>query len=222
MKKQKHYVGLLLAMILITACGAQEKTKSETVAVQKQESTTVQSSKEEATQAETVQTGAEAAEQTKAGQMGVEAAEQGQLSFSAVTLGGEQVDGSIFADYDLTVINIWATWCGWCVKEMPELEVLHGKLPDKVNLISICEDAETEPELAAQMLADNGVSFQSLVANDELREKVLNQIPGFPTTIFVDREGKLVGEPQIGVPQGGESTADAYLKLVEQHLELVQ
>ena len=36
----------------------------------------------------------------------------------------ETVTQDIFADYDLTMVNVWATWCGYCVEEMPELAKL--------------------------------------------------------------------------------------------------
>ncbi len=142
-------------------------------------------------------------------------------SFSAETLDGATVDQSVFADYDLTMVNVWATWCIWCVREMPELEALHQSLPENVNIISICTDADTEAELAKQTISENGVTFQTLIVNDQLSKCLLQSINAFPTTIFVDRDGNLVGAEQIGVP-AGDSAAEAYLALINERLALLK
>ena len=79
--------------------------------------------------------------------------EQG-YTFTTVDMEGNEVTEAIFADYDLTMVNIWATWCGYCIEEMPSFPKLKEMLPDNVNLITICEDAELEPELTEEELAE--------------------------------------------------------------------
>jgi thiol-disulfide isomerase/thioredoxin len=80
-------------------------------------------------------------------------AEEEGLQFTALDMDGNEVTEAIFAPYDVTMVNIWATWCGYCVEEMPFFPELKDKLPENANLITICEDASYEPELTKEILA---------------------------------------------------------------------
>ena len=71
-------------------------------------------------------------------------AEEGLPSFSTTDMEGNTVTQDIFADYDLTVVNIWTTWCIYCINEMPALAQFKTMLPENVNFITLCEDASTE------------------------------------------------------------------------------
>ena len=141
----------------------------------------------------------------------------GLSSFTATTLDGETADQSIFADYDITMINVWTTWCPYCINEMPDLEELYKGLPENVNLISICADADTESDLAGQIVSDNGLTYKTLVINDDLNTAVGYLVTGYPTTFFVDSKGYLAGDVQTGVPRG-TSTIDAYMSLINDRL----
>lgn len=140
-------------------------------------------------------------------------------SFEAEDMDGQKVDQSVFANYDLTMVNIWTTWCGVCVEEMPYLEKLHKQLPENVNIISICGDASDEKELAQQILDKNEITFQTLVDNDALNESLLKYVTGFPTTIFVDKNGNIVGDIQMGAP--GENIVQGYQQLIDNRLAKV-
>lgn len=141
-------------------------------------------------------------------------------TFSTEDLDGNAVDESIFADYDITMVNTWATWCGPCVGEIPELEELHQQLPDNVNIISICMDAADEAETAKKILSDGGVTFQTLVGNKGLEDAFLNHLTGYPTTVFVDKEGNIVGEIMAGAPSS--DVVGTYMENVNHALEAVK
>jgi len=144
-------------------------------------------------------------------------------SFSCVDLDGNPVDQSIFADYDVTMINCWTTWCGYCIEEMPDLAELSGKLPSNFNVITICFDAAEQADLAKSLLAQAGATgIMTLVANDELNEKVGSYLMGFPTTFFVDKTGKVVGSLEIGAPTGNSSLSEAYLELIKKAYEEIE
>ena len=132
------------------------------------------------------------------------------------------VSQDIFAAYDLTMVNIWATWCGYCVQEMPELAKLKDMLPENVNLISICDDASTEVELAYQILQGTGATnFPTLIATQEMYDQLLNQVYAFPTTYFLDSNGIPVGEPITGVPSL-EDAAQTYLSIIHEVLDMME
>ena len=120
--------------------------------------------------------------------------------FTGKTIDGEAISNEIFADYDLTMVNLWATWCKPCVNEMAELAELHKALPENLNMISIGHDADTESELAKQILETKGAEFDTVVADDNMRGTLLKDYMTFPTTIFVDKDGNIVGDLMLGAP----------------------
>ena len=149
------------------------------------------------------------------------AAEVGLLDFTTTDMDGNTVTEEIFADYDLTMVNIWATWCGYCVEEMPELAKLKEMLPENVNMITICDDASYEPELTQKILNESGANFQTLKTTEEMYTQLLAYVYAFPTTFFVDSEGVPLVQPLTGVPSM-KNAADAYYSIIEQILQLME
>lgn len=142
--------------------------------------------------------------------------------FQAATLDRETVDQSIFGDKKLTMINVWTTWCGSCVDEMPELEALSKEL-DKMDaqIISICSDTadargqvdEELLELAQQITQKTGVTFPTLIPDKALHDGLLKGAMGYPTTFFVDSQGNMVGEPVLGA-----NSAEDWLKMAQERM----
>ena len=140
-------------------------------------------------------------------------------SFTTTDLDGNEITADIFADYDVTMINIWATWCQYCIEEMPAIEKLYEDKADNVNIITICMDAEDEMELAISEMEQVGATFTVLVGNEELQDKIDPYLSGYPTTFFVDSRGNIVGELLIGTPASDEDEiCEAYAELIEKAL----
>ena len=122
------------------------------------------------------------------------------VSFEALDLEGNSVtSGELLAGKKITMINIWATWCINCKKEMEKLEALNKEWADKgCQIIGICDDAEDDEMIAEakKILEEHGVTFPNVRMTEEIRE----QLPttGLPTSYFVDSEGKILGRPIIG------------------------
>ena len=148
-------------------------------------------------------------------------AETGLTSFSTIDMQGDPVTQDVFSGYDLTMVNIWATWCGYCVREMPDLAALKDMLPENVNLITICDDALSEPELALQILAQSGANFQTLVAVPDMYEQLLGEVYAFPSTYFLDSDGMPVGEPIVGVPSLDDA-AETYYSIIQEVLAMME
>lgn len=136
-------------------------------------------------------------------------------SFSTTDLDGSAVTQDIFSKYDLTMVNIWATWCGPCVAEMPDLATLHKNLTKNVNMISICIDGADDPETAKAILKDAGAGFIALVGNDELEENLLQHILAVPTTLFVASDGSIIGDAIEGALSTEEYQAEIDARLAE-------
>ncbi len=119
-------------------------------------------------------------------------------SLTGKDLDGNAIDSTVFQKYDLTMVNIWATWCGPCVEELPDLGNLYRNLPDGVNLITICADGSEQLEAAKEILKECNAEFVTICGDQNIQDNVLSNVYSYPTTIFVDKNGDLVGEPLLG------------------------
>ncbi|MFI3254918.1 MAG: TlpA disulfide reductase family protein [Eubacteriales bacterium] len=137
------------------------------------------------------------------------------FSFDTQTVFGEPLTSQVFKDYDLTVMNVWATWCGPCVVEIPYLQEVYTKLPSNVNLIGLCQDGDSANDLARSILSQSGATFHSIILDDRLSEELMPLIRAFPTTLFLDNQGNVVAAVE-GVPSG-DITA-SYLSMIDQVL----
>lgn len=143
-------------------------------------------------------------------------------NFETTYLTGETVTQDVFADYDMTVVNVWATWCNPCISEMPELAEVDAALPENVNLISICIDGSDDPAFTQEILDYCGVSYPVLMPSDSLQTNVIQYISSVPTTFFIDKEGNVIGNPVVGVPGKSGEIKAAYQEEINGRLELIK
>ena len=132
---------------------------------------------------------------------------KGVLSdFTATDLNGNTVDPSIFADYDLTMVNVWATYCTPCLKEMPDLGELAAEYEDKgVRIVGLVSDAMNadgsisadQVETAQAIVDSTGADYLHILPSEDLMG-IVYQITSVPTTFFVDSTGAQVGTAYIG------------------------
>lgn len=135
--------------------------------------------------------------------------------FSTTDMDGEKVTNEIFKAYDLTVVNFWATYCNPCIDELPELAKWEKELPDNVNLIGLLVDVDDKGsdqyQLARKIIGQTGADYQHLISTEAF-DDIISNLAGVPTTFFVDKEGKIVGEPFAG------ADVNAYKQTVEEYL----
>lgn len=86
------------------------------------------------------------------------------------------------------VLNVWATWCVPCIKEMPELEALSHARSDVV-VLGLAADGDSALRLRqfAQALR---VTYPIIAGNDKLMREF--KVKAYPTTLLFNPEGKLV------------------------------
>ena len=122
-------------------------------------------------------------------------------SFSTTDLEGNSIDQSILEGYDLTMVNVWATYCTPCLQEMPDLGELASEYEDKgVQILGLVSDvlnsdgtiSDSQVETAQEIVEETGASYQHLLPSADLLG-LLSQIYGVPTTFFVDSAGNQVG-----------------------------
>lgn len=129
-------------------------------------------------------------------------------SFTAFDLDGISRDEQIFAGADLTMINIWATFCGPCLMEMPDLGELATEYEAKgVQIVGVVLDVPANDDgtfaadmvkTARELVAETGANYLHLLPSADLVSAKLHEVSAVPETIFVDRAGNLVGEPYVG------------------------
>lgn len=86
------------------------------------------------------------------------------------------------------VLNVWATWCAPCIKEMPELQAL-ARSRDDVVVLGLAADGDDVARLRqfAQALR---VSYPIIAGNDKLMKEF--KVQAYPTTMLFNAQGKLV------------------------------
>lgn len=146
--------------------------------------------------------------------------------FTAQDLDGNTVDESIFADYEVTMVNLWGTFCGSCLQEMPDLGEISDEYADRgFQIVGICTDAvngegeilEDVVETAKADAQETGADYLHIVPTGEIFTDLLPRVSGVPTTIFVDKEGK-----QLGLADMGAKDKDAWIQVIEEKLAQAQ
>ena len=138
------------------------------------------------------------------------------LAFETTDLDGNPVSSAdLFRDNRITMVNIWGTWCSNCLDEMAALAQLHTRLQqDGCGIVGL--EYETKPieevaDTARAIMAENGVAYPN--ALQPAGHPILDQFPGYPTTLFVDSTGRILTYPIIGAyVEQYESTFEALLE----------
>ncbi len=111
----------------------------------------------------------------------------------------KNIDGSTFKIEDkkgkVMLLNLWATWCGPCRAEMPELVELQEKFRDKdfeiIGLNTDDESVEQIKEFADDMKLNYTLAYADRKLMDELLK--ISKFNGIPQSYLIDRDGKLRG-----------------------------
>ena len=122
------------------------------------------------------------------------------FSFKTTDLDGNAVDSAeLFSKAKVTVVNCWGTWCNPCKAELPELGVMAKELEEQgCQLVGLCTDAFDDEVAAAAkaLLNDAGAAYLNLRCTEEIEEDI--SLTAYPTTYFVDSEGRLLIAPFEG------------------------
>ena len=139
-------------------------------------------------------------------------------AFTAQTLDGGTFSEKDLAAKDLTVINIWQTTCPPCIEEMPELASLAASLPDNVSLITWCLDGLDEKETVDEIMKESGFADPTIISGDGDLTQLYRALMYTPTTVALDADGNMVGEPLIGSPKDAK---EAYKDYINQALSAI-
>ena len=105
----------------------------------------------------------------------------------------ERLEGgeATFAQYrgKPVVVNVWASWCAPCLQEMPAIEEVHGELGDQITFVGI--NSRDDRGEAKSVAARTGVTYD-LLFDPKAGFVADTGVLAFPTTLFVDAEGRIV------------------------------
>ena len=133
------------------------------------------------------------------------------VSFETTDLDGNPVRSEdIFKDHEVTMVNLWATWCHNCIGEMTELGEMAERLAEKnVALVGICTDADEELDACREILKEHNVNYLNLMPVEGL-DDLLAWDGALPTSYFFDSNGTLLCLGFRGAPQ----TMDPYEEII--------
>ncbi|MBZ9636899.1 TlpA family protein disulfide reductase [Clostridium sp. FP1] len=143
------------------------------------------------------------------------------ISFTLKGINGAKYKSSdIFNGNTLTMINFWGTLCNPCINELPELQELNDEMESKnFGIIGIIGDATSEESLedGAATIEKKGISYANLIPDKKIEEDFISKMTGYPVSIFVDKNGNIVGE----VITGARSKVE-YKKIADKILSTIK
>lgn len=127
--------------------------------------------------------------------------------FESTDIHGNSYSQDIFSKNDLTLVNIFATWCTPCVEEIPFLQELSENMSAQgVGVVGIVMDTvnsdgsrnEEAVEKSIILEERSGAKYPFLIPDSTNMNGRLDYVDAYPETFFVDKDGKVVGEVYLG------------------------
>lgn len=104
---------------------------------------------------------------------------------------GHKFDIADFAG-KVVIVNLWATWCAPCRREMPSLERLQTRLGDKITVLAISEDTRGE-KAVAPFVAKLGLKSVKIYLDPKSAVAQAFKVDGLPTSFVIGRKGRMLG-----------------------------
>lgn len=112
----------------------------------------------------------------------------------SLTDGSTATLSEVLEEKELVVLNIFASWCGPCEIEFPEMEKVRETKKEQMEIIAVSGDPDDTMEMIDEYKKSHELSFPMGLAGDALG---FIELEAYPTTVFVDRNGN-VGLVKIG------------------------
>jgi thiol-disulfide isomerase/thioredoxin len=112
-------------------------------------------------------------------------------AISFVDLAGNTVSLSEFTG-KIVLVNLWATWCEPCLREMPSLERVQSRLGDKIAVVAISED-HGGSKTVEPFIDKLGLKSVKIYLDPKSAIERAFKVQGLPTSFLIDREGRVLG-----------------------------
>lgn len=114
------------------------------------------------------------------------------------------------------LLNFWATWCGPCKAEIPDLVALQKEHPDELVVLGVVM-LDKFGDKVRTMATELGITYPVLDGSDRTDvEEAYGPMWGLPTSVIIDRDGR------IAKRQLGAATKDAFARMLEPLLAAVK
>jgi thiol-disulfide isomerase/thioredoxin len=142
---------------------------------------------------------------------------QASLAVPAVAFAGAGGALKSVSEYKgrVVLLNLWAPWCGPCVKELPALAALQKTLPaDRFVVVPVDVGRESQAEAQAFLAAHGAGGLKTYIDMNAAVMRAFGAV-GLPMTILIDKDGNEIGRAE-GAPDWSAPDSVAYLRsLVE-------
>jgi peroxiredoxin len=134
-------------------------------------------------------------------------------ALAAVTLDGDSVHLARLRG-QVVLLNVWATWCVPCRREVPELQALHTAHSGRgLRVVGITVDSRGAEEQIRRFVDEFGMTYEVWWDPDQSVMQKLGAI-GVPLTVVIDRQGRIAWR-HLGVFEGGDP---AMMEAIEEAL----
>lgn len=139
-------------------------------------------------------------------------------AYAAVTLEGDSVRLSEL-EGDVVLLNVWATWCAPCRREIPELEALHQAHADQgLRVVGVSVDGRAAKDQVRAFMDDFDMSYAVWWDPDQSAVDAFGAV-GVPLTVLIDREGRIAWR-RLGVLEREDPELTAAVdSLLDAHTE---
>ncbi len=146
-------------------------------------------------------------------------------SFTTTDFAGNPFNEEVFRAKKLTMVNLWATFCDPCIREMPDLAALQKEYEGQLQIVGVAVDLTDRngnvlPEqikAAESIIKSTGADYVQLLPSPSLNKAYLNQVQAVPETVFLDENGCQIGQSYLGSRSKSE-----WKSIIEKILEGMQ